>query len=134
MREIFLIDDDPDELFLAKLLIERRDPTMRLTTFLDAEEAESALRTRLSSGAPPPVVIAIDINMPRISGLEVLRRLKPLCAPHAVRVGILTGSINPADRAEAARVGADFFMVKPIDLERLTKLCEAADAPRAASA
>lgn len=113
--EIMVVDDDDDELLLTKYWLERRSTQIKVSAFLDANDATEELRRRVADGEQPPQLVTVDINMPRYDGISVAASLAPFVDAHMTAVGILTGSINPADRAAALRVGARFYAIKPMD-------------------
>jgi CheY-like chemotaxis protein len=69
-----------------------------------------------------PIVVLLDLTLPQVDGREVLGRLKALPPEAAVRVIVVTGSHNPADRREALQMGADAYFVKPFDLQEFRHL------------
>jgi CheY-like chemotaxis protein len=85
----------------------------KITHYKDGVEALESL-TNLAS--PPPDVIVLDLNMPRMSGLEVLSSLRQNQALSKVPIAVLTSSLAPEERQEAHRLGADRFLCKPVDL------------------
>jgi len=68
------------------------------------------------SGAPKPVVVLLDINLPKVNGLDVLVRLRADEATRLLPVVMLTSSDDERDRLRGYRSGANSFVRKPIDL------------------
>lgn len=86
-----------------------------LTHFKDGVEALNGLRQpNLSS--PAPNLIVLDLNMPRMGGLELLGNLKREPAFRTTPIVILTSSLQPEEKDQARKLGANRFVRKPVDL------------------
>lgn len=122
-RPILLIEDNPLDIDLTKRAFSRRRLTNPLEIMRDGEEALNCL-DRWEAGESLPVVILLDLKLPRIDGLTVLQRLKkhPLSQP--VPVVMLTSSQDDRDIAEAYRLGANSYIVKPVDFDKFLKVAE----------
>lgn len=68
-----------------------------------------------------PHIILLDLSLPKVSGLEVLRRLKTDRRTQNIPVVILTASKNDADIAACRQLGADNYIIKPVDMQRLSE-------------
>src|SRR5438445_4607523 len=66
-----------------------------------------------------PAAVILDINMPGGSGLEVLKRLKSSTKTSLIPVIVLSGSVDPAEQQNVLNLGADEFLAKPPDFDRL---------------
>jgi CheY-like chemotaxis protein len=88
----------------------------------DGERALQYLHEVNSHDEVCPQLVILDLNLPRRSGADVLRKIRasPRCGD--VPVVILTSSENQFDRDEAARLGATRFLVKPFDLDGFLSL------------
>lgn len=71
---------------------------------------------------PLPVLVLLDLKLPLVSGLEVLKWIRAHPLLHSLVVLIFTSSTEPADIAEAYRAGANSYLVKPTSLHALTEL------------
>ena len=69
-------------------------------------------------------VILLDLNLPQRDGKDLLRHVKAIPLGSDIRVVIVTGSTNPADRVETLALGADAFFVKPFHLTEFMELGE----------
>ncbi|MEO8131311.1 MAG: response regulator, partial [Bryobacteraceae bacterium] len=70
-----------------------------------------------SSLVPMPDLILMDLNMPKVSGLELLRKLRSSTRFKQVPIAICTSSNSPEDREEAMSLGIDGYIAKPIELK-----------------
>lgn len=115
---ILMVDDEPDaqELFRQKFRREIRNSTYAFEFAMSGDEALSVL-----NGQKPPEVVMVlsDINMPGMSGLELLAEVREKWSQ--VRVLMLTAYGDEATETRARDLGADSFLTKPIDFERLKK-------------
>jgi CheY-like chemotaxis protein len=100
--QTLLIDDDPTSVFLTERLFQRAGVVEPLITFLSPVEAVAFLKNQVLTGAPPQVIL-LDLNMPLMSGWDVLDALKPLEAALIGKcaVYILTSSLAPSDRTRS---------------------------------
>lgn len=96
-----------------------------LIRVLDGQEALDVLHGRDERGPLDiPHVVLLDLNMPRMNGLEFLAALRNDPAMAGTPVVILTTSDLPSDHAEAERLRADGYLSKPITAEQLAQIVE----------
>ena len=116
---VLLVEDDPDHVFLVRrALADLAGATVAVEVAGDGEQAvERLARARFGPGGPPQLVL-LDLKMPRMGGLEVLRRLRADEAARDLPVVVLTSSERQEDREEALRQGATWFVCKPTDGRR----------------
>lgn len=119
LLRVALIDDDPA--FRAAMGKALRRRGFEVTPIGEAERAVEGLR----APAPPWDVALLDLRMPDLSGLEVLRRTPGRRVP----VVVLTGHGTVPDAVEAMRLGAFSFLMKPVDAEDLAPVLRQAAAP-----
>jgi CheY-like chemotaxis protein/DNA-binding XRE family transcriptional regulator len=124
--EILLIEDDQHDAELTQHAFERAgilNPVRVIRAgqealdFLFGTGAHSGLK-----GATLPQIILLDLRLPRLPGLEVLRRLKADARTRHIPVAVLTGSQRDRDIAESKRLGAAAYILKPVDFYRFTKV------------
>jgi CheY-like chemotaxis protein len=88
----------------------------------DGERAIDLIATAENDPAAPcPHVLLIDINLPRIDGFEVLRRIRASAKFKNIPVLVVTSSDSPADQREAAKLGARYFR-KPVTYDEFMKI------------
>jgi diguanylate cyclase (GGDEF)-like protein len=112
MRErILVVDDDPDILQFVRMNLELEGFT--------ADTAEGGRQALDEAKAKPPDLVLLDVMMPEMDGLTVLRRLRQMPATANVPVIILTAKALAEDRVRGLDLGADDYITKPFDLEEL---------------
>lgn len=116
-QRVFLADDDEDDRFFAAQGLNPQGHC-EITFFTNGEELIHHLKNLTTSEYP--TLILLDLNMPRLNGFETLAAIKEQW-PH-IPVIILTTSTHPLDREKALRLGADAFLTKPDDFDRLTEV------------
>ena len=113
---ILMVDDEPDaqELFRQNF---RREIRKGVYSFDFAQSGEAALEV-LKAGEPPRIVLVLsDINMPGMTGIELLERIRT--AWPDVGVFMITAYGDAATAAKARDLGAERFLTKPVDFSRL---------------
>ncbi len=117
IRPILLVDDNPMDVDLTLRAFKRRKLVNPIEVVRDGEEALAWI-PRWEAGEPRPVVILLDINMPKVSGLEVLRQFKSHPVLRSIPVVMLTTSAVSEDVETAYQLGANSYIVKPVDFDK----------------
>jgi len=120
-RPILLVEDNPMDIDLTRRAFARRKVLSPLQVARDGEEAIAYL-AKWAKGEPIPVVILLDLHLPKLSGLEVLRRLKTDPVYQKVPVIVLTSSAEDRDIQTAYQYGANSYIVKPVDFEEFVEV------------
>lgn len=118
-RKILLIDDDSDDRTFFNMAVNSIDSSIILKFASNGLEGLEVLNKEVES---PPDVIFLDINMPVMDGRECLRELKSHSSLNAIPVFVLTTSSNPHERRELINQGAQDYISKPSDINKLVKL------------
>lgn len=119
-RPILLVDDNPMDVDLTLRALTRGKQLCPIEVARDGEEA-LAWMARWEAGEPRPLVVLLDINMPRIGGLEVLRQLKSHPRLRSIPVVMLTTSAVSEDIDAAYAYGANSYIVKPVDFDEFNE-------------
>ncbi|AWT37734.1 response regulator [Deinococcus arenae] len=117
---VLLVDDNPADLMLAREVFSDHGEHLTVTTCSSGEEALSLLRT----GDKPDVVI-LDVNMPVMSGFEVLKAIKDDPQLLAIPVVMLSTSSQPGDIARAYTLHASSYMVKSTSFQKFVEQVDA---------
>ena len=118
---ILLVEDNPMDVDLALRAFRRRRLTNPVEVARDGEEA-LAWMERWTQGEPLPAVILLDLKLPRIDGLEVLRQLKAHPEFRQVPVVVLTTSKENQDVRRAYELGVNSYIVKPVDFDKFVEV------------
>jgi CheY-like chemotaxis protein len=116
-RPILLVEDNPMDVDLTRRAFAKRNIVNPLQVARDGEEALAWLG-RWAAGEPLPVVILLDLKLPRVSGLEVLKQLKSHDTFARLPVVVLTTSREDADVEAAYALGVNSYIVKPVEFEK----------------
>ena len=111
---ILLVEDDPGDILIAQEALLAGQLDSQLTVVQDGQEALSQLR----SDAPRPDVILLDLNLPRMSGHEVLAEIKGDEELRAVPVVVLSTSAAAEDVRRCYQLGANVYVAKPVDFDQ----------------
>jgi CheY-like chemotaxis protein/DNA-binding XRE family transcriptional regulator len=124
--DILLVEDNPDDVALTAQAFKQKRFINLVFVARDGEEALDYLFGRGTAGqrrlANPPDVILLDLNLPKVGGLEILRRLKADPRMRMIPVIVLTNSQMFSDIEECQRLGANSFIVKPVDFQSLSRI------------
>lgn len=119
-RPILLIEDNPDDEALTLRAFGKNRIANKVVVARDGVAALEYLFGCDADGRahPVPAVILLDLKLPRIDGLEVLRRVRADPRTSLVPVVVLTTSKETSDISEAYNLGANSYIRKPVDFER----------------
>ncbi len=127
--EILLVEDNANDEMLTLHALKKYNVTNRVQVVRDGAEA---LEFIFCSGkyahrqiSDRPKVILLDIKLPLVDGLEVLRRVKQDPRTKTVPVVMLTSSREEKDLVESYRLGVNSYIVKPVDFEQFTEAARA---------
>jgi CheY-like chemotaxis protein len=118
---ILLIEDNPIDLDLTRRAFSRRNLVNPIEVARDGEEALEMINT-WEAGRPLPLIILLDLKLPRVDGLDVLRQIKSHPKFHSIPVIILTTSGEDRDVHDAYEIGANSYIVKPVDFDKFVEV------------
>jgi CheY-like chemotaxis protein/DNA-binding XRE family transcriptional regulator len=126
MVDILYVEDNPDDANLAMRALKRLNFINRIQLVHDGAEALDFLfcTGAFSQRRPEdlPQIILLDLNLPKVNGLEVLRRIKGDTRMRSIPVVVLTVSNRSQDVTESRRLGADAYIVKPVDFQNFSEV------------
>ncbi|GAB6146952.1 response regulator [Desulfocicer niacini] len=120
-QPILLVEDNPLDIDLTRRAFKKQNLTNPLDIARDGEEAISWL-SRWEAGEPLPLIILLDLKLPKIGGLEVLRKYKEQPGIRNIPIVVLTSSSLDADITTAYEYGANSYIVKPVDFEKFVEV------------
>jgi CheY-like chemotaxis protein len=113
VKQILLVEDNAGDVLLIKQVLSQMMWPIKLRVAMDGEQALQVL----AEPKYEPDLIILDLNLPKVPGLEVLERTKPR-AP----VVVFTSSSNPDEAQRAKELGVREFVQKPIDFEEFARV------------
>jgi len=118
---ILAVEDNPADIELVREALSARALAHSLEVASDFDEARAYIQS-IVEGSPRPDVILLDLNLPKGSGMELLKLLRAVSEFQRVPVIIVTSSNSVRDRDSAARLGAARYFRKPTDFEEFMTL------------
>ena len=124
MREtsaVLLVEDNPNDLEMTLHVFRKHHLALGIEIARDGAEALDVIfgtGSRAGTAKCAFKLILLDLNLPKLSGIEVLRRIKADPETATCPVVILTSSADAADLEEAYKLGANSYIVKPVDHEQ----------------
>lgn len=116
-RPILLVEDNPMDLDLTKRAFKARHLINRIEIARDGEEAIAWI-PRWEAGEPQPLIILLDLKLPKVNGLEVLRTIKEHPKYTVIPIVVLTSSSEDADIQKAYKLGANSYILKPVNFDK----------------
>jgi CheY-like chemotaxis protein len=112
--EILLAEDNAEDAEMTLRALKRNNLANKVRWVKDGAEA---LEHLFGSGGRPPKLVLLDIKMPKVDGIEVLRRLKADAATRKIPVVVMTSSNEERDVVESYRLGVNSYIVKPVQFD-----------------
>jgi two-component system response regulator len=122
--EILLVEDNPNDVELTLRALKKHNLANRIHVVRDGAEA---LEFLFCTGAyadrdiKNPKVILLDLKLPKVDGLEVLRQVKSDPRTRTIAVVVLTSSREERDVVQSYKLGTNSYIVKPVDFEQFTE-------------
>jgi len=119
VRRILIVDDSPNDVLLAIKTLKKNNLANEIDVAKDGEEALDYLYKRGKYDGREnvnPAVIVMDIKMPKVNGIEVLKDIRSNPEFKLIPVIMLTSSGKQKDLVESYKLGANAYVVKPVDI------------------
>jgi CheY-like chemotaxis protein len=120
--EILLVEDNPKDVELTLHALRKEKLCNRIHVARDGEEALDFLfcRGAYSNRSPdlPPKLVILDLKLPKVDGLEVLRSIKNDVRTQSIPVTVLTSSKQDRDLVESYKLGVNSYIQKPVDFNQ----------------
>ncbi len=120
-RPILLVEDNPVDIDLTLRAFKKRKLANPVTVARDGEEA-LAFFSRRQIGEPLSLIILLDLKLPKVDGLEVLRQIKSQPNLRSIPVIVLTSSSEDRDIQTAYQLGANSYIIKPVDFNKFLEV------------
>jgi two-component system, response regulator len=121
-HDVLYVENNPDEVELTIRAFERHKLANAIHVARDGAEALDALFGPAGDGPVElPCVVLLDLKLPKVSGLEVLARIRADERTRSVPVVVVTSSKEEQDIQKAYEMGANSYIVKPVDFETFMK-------------
>lgn len=117
--DILLVEDNPDDAGLTIRALKKNKLANSLVHVTDGEEAINYLFS--PERVALPKLILLDLKMPKVDGIEVLRKIKADESKKVIPVVVLTSSKEERDIVESYKLGVNAYIVKPVDFEKFVK-------------
>jgi CheY-like chemotaxis protein len=121
LRPILLAEDNPNDVELTLTALHSLNLTNEIVVVNDGAEVLDFLHRRNSHRhrtAVPPMVVMLDLKMPRVDGLETLRQIRADPDLRVLPIVILTSSREESDVMKGYQLGANAYVVKPVDFDQ----------------
>lgn len=121
---ILLVEDNPDDIELTVIGLKKNNIANKITVIKDGEEALDYIFKRnkyIDREDEYQLLILLDINLPKVNGLEILKKIKEDPDKKAIPVIILTSSNEEKDLVESYRLGVNSYIRKPVDFNQFVE-------------
>lgn len=120
---MLLVEDNPTDVFVIKEVIDRCELDLKLRVATDGQDAVHYFQDLARSEKPScPALVLLDLNIPKVGGIEVLRHLRNGSPCSRTPVIVVTSSTAEADRMAVERLGAEAYFQKPTSLAAYMQL------------
>jgi two-component system response regulator len=121
-KVILLVEDNPDDVVLTKMALEKSRVANKVVVAQDGVEALDYLFSQGKyagqAAVQLPEVVLLDLKLPRVDGLEVLRQIRANPTTNLLPVVVLTSSSEERDVINSYKLGCNSFIIKPVDFNQ----------------
>ncbi|MBK9577278.1 MAG: response regulator [Fibrobacterota bacterium] len=119
-RPILLVEDNPDDVLLTRRAFRKMGIPNEIVAVSDGVAAIEALSVSPFDKSLPALVL-LDLKLPKVDGIEVLRKIREVARTRIIRVVVLTSSREEKDILRCAELGANSYIRKPIDFDEFLR-------------
>jgi len=123
-KKILLVEDNPSDIALTRRALEKNRIGSALVVAEDGQEALDYLLGEDAARRELPSMVLLDINLPKVDGLTVLRRIRANVRTRRVPVIMLSSSAEEQDLAASYDIGANSYIRKPVNFEQFVVAIE----------
>ncbi len=120
--KVLLVDDDEADVLLTTKMLQRGKLLLDVSVAHDGEMALEMLHDNINNGVDLPDLLLLDINMPRMTGLELLEAIRSSDGLHRLPVVMLTTSDAPQDIQRVYDLGANCYITKPVTFDQFQRV------------
>jgi len=125
LLDIILVESNPSDVDFALESLEEHNLANRLKVLRDGKEALDYIfrqgEYRDSGISDHPVLILLDVKLPKVDGLEILRSIRGDERTKRIPVVLITGTSSEAQKAEGYNLGVNSYIIKPIEFDKFAK-------------
>jgi two-component system, response regulator len=125
LLDIILVEDNPADIEMTLEALQENNLTNRVKVLKDGEEAVNYIFRQGEHSdygiCEHPALILLDLNLPKISGIEILRRIRAEERTKKIPVVVLTSSRLDWDRIESYNLGVNSYIIKPVEFENFAR-------------
>ena len=114
--KVLVVEDNPGDAFLIEEMLRGLNLDLKVTQLGDGRQAMDAL---MAKGFISPDLVILDLNLPRVYGLDVLAYMKSIPALSSISVMIMTGYLKGEDEIRARSLGASDYCIKPTSIDEM---------------
>lgn len=121
--QILLVEDDPHDVELIQLALDSYNFVNRMDIVQDGEQALHYLLGQPNSERYPlPRLVLLDLKLPKLNGIRVLRAIREHPRTHNLVVVVMTSSLEDRDLTACYELGVNSYIVKPLDFQQFTEI------------
>ena len=127
--QILLVEDNPDDVLITRRALTRSRVANELHVVRDGKEALDFLNRREDFGpaTPRPDLVLLDVNLPRVNGMEVLESIRHDDVLSVIPVIMLTASNREEDIVRSYKLGSNTYIQKPVEFNKFLEALEVLD-------